>query len=237
MSDIIKENIISLKKSIEEVKSKFNINRKITLVAISKTFPPDDIKKVFDTGQIVFGESKVQEAENKIPLVNEYAEKMGKNINWHLVGHLQSNKAKNAVNLFSTIHSLDKKSTIKEVSKRAQDINKTIDIFIQVNTSGEESKYGCNPDYALDLSHYTLGKDNVNLVGFMTIAPFVSEETPIAKAFASLRELKEKVSHQLKIDIPYLSMGMTNDWEIAIREGATHLRIGSRIFGKRDYSK
>jgi hypothetical protein len=237
MPDIIKENIISLKKSIEEVKSKYNINSKITLVAISKTFPSEDIKKVFDTGQLVFGESKVQEAENKIPLVNEYSEKMGKKINWHLVGHLQSNKAKTAVNLFSTIHSLDKKSTIKEVSKRALVINKTIDIFIQVNTSGEESKYGCNPEHALDLSQYALGKDNVNLVGFMTIAPFVNEEAPIAKAFASLRELKEKVSSQLKVDLPYLSMGMTNDWEIALREGATHLRIGSRIFGKRNYSK
>ncbi len=236
MPNLIKENIKSLKEEIDKEIYINNIKRNITLVAVSKTFPSDDIITAFESGHLIYGESKVQESEEKIPIVNNYAEKKGKKIEWHLIGHLQSNKAKTAVQIFDAIHSLDKKSTIKEVSKRAKAIDKTINIFIQVNTTGEESKYGCPKEKALDLSKYAIEQDNINLVGYMTIAPFVKEEKPISTAFSTLRILRDDISVKLNRDIPYLSMGMTNDWKIALKEGATHLRIGSRIFGKRDYA-
>ncbi|MFW5799779.1 MAG: YggS family pyridoxal phosphate-dependent enzyme [Spirochaetota bacterium] len=231
----IKSNLQKTKDEINKVITKLNIKREITLIAISKTHPAEYVVSALNEGQIHFGENKVQEAEKKIELVNRLNKKNSKKIKWHLVGHLQSNKAKIAVKLFDMIHSLDKESTIKEVSKRAGHINKIIDILIQVNTTGEESKYGCSPDKVLSLCEKAQELEGVKLRGLMTIGPLGGSEKEVTKSFSDLRKLKEEVSSKLDIPLDVLSMGMSADWRIALREGATHLRIGSLIFGERNY--
>ncbi len=236
MENTVKENLTCIRNEIEEEIQKQSISREVTLIAVSKTFPQEDIISAYDIGQRVFGESKIQEAENKIPIVNNHSEKFGEKIKWHLIGHLQSNKAKKAVELFDVIHSLDKLSTIKEVDKRSKEAGKIMEILIQVNTTDEDSKSGCQPDEAMKLCENCLEFENIRLSGMMTIGPFGGDDSEIAKSFSSLRELRDKTESKLQIKMPYLSMGMTNDWKIALSEGATHLRIGSAIFGRRSYN-
>jgi hypothetical protein len=236
MSTEIKENLEKIKYELNEEIIKLNIKRDIVLIAVSKTFPVDDIISAYNYGHLEFGENKVQEAISKIETMKTYTQDKPKQPKWHLIGHLQSNKVKSAVNHFDMIHSLDKVSTIVELSKRAKEINKTMDILIQVNTSFEDSKSGCEPESALTICETCLELDNIRLRGLMTIAPFVDDEHQIAKSFSMLRELRDKISSKLKYPLEFLSMGMSSDWKIALREGATHLRIGSAIFGKRNYN-
>lgn len=234
----IKENLNELLSQINEEVYKYSIKREIILVAVSKTFPAEDIIIANEFGQTHFGENKIQESERKMERVNSILSEANKPVNylrWHFIGHLQSNKAKTAVKLFDTIHSLDKISTIKKVSKHAVDLNKKIDIMVQVNTSGEDSKYGCNPAVAVDICEKCLKLSNINLCGLMTIGPLTKNEKAIGESFRKLRKLRDGISDILNHPIPFLSMGMSSDWRIALREGATHLRIGSTIFGKRDY--
>jgi pyridoxal phosphate enzyme (YggS family) len=192
----------------------------VTLVAVSKTIEPERVETALATGQTLFGESRVQEAKAKIPLVSGRA-------HWHMIGHLQSNKAREAVTLFDVIHSVDSVKLAGELSKWAEHAGKTQVIFLEVNVSGESSKFGLKPE---DLES-TLTRINqlprLEVQGLMTIAPYAEEKEKARPYFRRLRELRDALR------LRDLSMGMTHDFEVAIEEGATLVRVGAAIFGER----
>ncbi|HXI85114.1 MAG TPA: YggS family pyridoxal phosphate-dependent enzyme [Verrucomicrobiae bacterium] len=192
----------------------------VTLVAVSKTIEPERVEAALAAGQALFGESRVQEAKAKIPLVSSRA-------HWHMIGHLQTNKARDAVGLFEVIHSVDSLKLAAELSKWAEHTGKTQVIFLEVNVSGEASKFGLKPE---DLES-TLSEINrlprLEVQGLMTIAPVADEVEKARPHFRRLRELRDALS------LRELSMGMTHDFEVAIEEGATMVRIGAAIFGER----
>ena len=226
----IKENFESILESA--VKAALSSGRKpddFKLLSVSKTYGPEIIQEAVDSGIFLFGENKVQEARDKIPLLNG-------NFDFHLIGHLQSNKAKDAVKLFSTIHSLDKISTAEKLDAEAAKINKTLDVLVQVNTSGEDSKSGVAPDFAEELCSQLILASNLKLTGLMTIGPAGGNIQDAVKSFAILRNLKDKINSSLSINMTELSMGMSGDYIEAIKEGTTIIRVGSAIFGKRDYT-
>ncbi len=200
--------------------------RSITIIAVSKTFPAQIIQEAIDNGITLFGENRVQEAKAKIPQLHG-------SFTFHLVGHLQSNKAKDAVKLFECIHSIDKLSTAIEVDKEAKKINKIQNILIEVNTSGEPSKFGVEPEKAFELCKGIMDLHNLNCIGLMTVGPLTDDRNRIRDAFKQLNLLKEDINQKLGISMQELSMGMSGDFDIAIEEGATMVRIGTAIFGQR----
>lgn len=198
----------------------------VGIVAVSKTFPVEDVQNAINAGIRVFGENRVQEARDKIPqLTGDFT--------FHLVGHLQSNKAKEAVKLFSLIHSVDSVSLAQKLSLEAAKLGGIQDILIQVNTSGEESKSGIEPAAATELAAAVITMENLRLRGLMTIGPLEGGETAARKSFVLLRELRDRISGAIGQPLPELSMGMSGDFEAAIEEGSTLVRIGSAIFGSR----
>ncbi|MGL4369980.1 MAG: YggS family pyridoxal phosphate-dependent enzyme, partial [Spirochaetota bacterium] len=154
----------------------------------------------------------------------------------HLIGHLQSNKARDAVRLFDLIHSIDKYETAEKVSQEALAAGKIQKILVQVNTSGEESKNGCTPDDTIEICKKISRLKNIQLMGLMTVGPLTDNEDSIRKAFSLLRTLRDKASAETGLPLNELSMGMSGDFRIAIEEGATMIRIGSAIFGNRTYT-
>jgi pyridoxal phosphate enzyme (YggS family) len=192
----------------------------ITLIAVSKTVEPQRVEEALSAGQAIFGESKLQEARAKIPLVPGRAR-------WHMIGHLQTNKARDAVALFDVIHSVDSVKLAEEVHTWAERAGKTQSILLEVNVSGEASKFGLKPE---DLKS-TVAEINrlprLDVQGLMTLAPFAEEAEKARPYFRRLRELGGALG------LRELSMGMTHDFEVAIEEGATMVRIGTGIFGER----
>jgi pyridoxal phosphate enzyme (YggS family) len=192
----------------------------IALIAVSKTVEPEGVEEALAAGQTVFGESKIQEARAKIPLVSGRA-------HWHMIGHLQTNKARDAVALFEVIHSVDSVKLAVELNKWAERAGKTQAILLEVNVSGEASKFGLKPE---DLKS-TVAEINqlprLETQGLMTIAPYVDEAEEARPCFRRLRKLRDGLG------LRELSMGMTHDVEVAIEEGATMVRIGTAIFGER----
>jgi len=227
--EFIRNNLKRLLDDIRNIKEKNNIKHDIKLVAVSKTFPVEYIKEAYNAGQKVFGENRVQEAEEKINILKNL------DIEWHLVGVLQKNKVNKAVPLFDLIHSIDSFELAQKVSKKAIDINKVQDILIQVNTSGESTKSGFKLDYSLirDEVAKILELKGVRVRGFMTIGPLTDDRDLIKNSFKQLREMRDSIQKELKVDLIELSMGMSSDYDIAILEGATIIRVGSLIFGKR----
>lgn len=203
----------------------------VTLVAVSKTFPAEDIRTALASGITLFGENKLQEAKRKIDELGHT------DAVFHLIGHLQSNKARDAVRLFDLIHSIDKLTTAEKVSAEAEKAGKRQKVLIEVHTSGEASKDGVAPQEAESLCRAVSGLSGIELKGLMTIAPFIDDEVLIRSSFRSLRILKETIENKLGILLPVLSMGMSGDYRIAVEEGATMVRVGTAIFGRRDYSK
>ena len=226
----IRENYDSVHESAQKAAVSAGRNPDdIRLLAVSKTYGADTVQDAIDSGIFLFGENKVQEARDKIPLLHG-------SFDFHLIGHLQSNKAKDAVKLFSTIHSLDKISTAEKLDIEAFKINKTIDVFVQVNTSGEDSKSGVEVELAEELCSQIMLAGNLKLTGLMTIGPAGGNIQDAVKSFVTLRNLKEKINSSLSINMTELSMGMSGDYIEAIKEGSTVIRVGSAIFGKRDYT-
>lgn len=227
----IKDNYASLKKDIKEISENCGRGKEeIKLIAVSKTFPAKDISELYDLGHRDFGENKVQELSEKEKELSD------KEIYWHLIGHLQTNKVKYVIDYVSLIHSVDSIKLALEIQKRAAQSSKLIDILIQVNTSGEESKYGIEPGKAFKLYSEIKSFENIRVRGLMTIGKFTDNEDEIRMNFRNLRSLYNEIKVNNK-DFKYLSMGMTSDYRIAIEEGSNMLRIGSAIFGDRDYSK
>ncbi len=199
----------------------------VTLVAVTKTHGPDVVRDAVDAGMSIFGENKVQEAAWKIPLSPGVAR-------WQLIGHLQSNKARQAVRLFETIHSVDSIKLFDTLEAAARQAGTRPEIYLEVNVSGEVSKYGLTPEaLPATIEHILSHGQALSLTGLMTMAPFDTDPEAARPHFARLRELRESMSRDFGLDLPHLSMGMTGDFEVAIEEGATDVRIGTALFGAR----
>lgn len=198
-------------------------------MAVSKTFPVEAIREGIEAGISIIGENRVQEAAGKYQLI-------GDRVQWHLVGHLQSNKARKAVEMFSLIHSIDSAGLAREVGRRASETGKVQEVLVEVNTSGEPQKYGVEPSRALELVKSLGDVQGIKVMGLMTVGPLTGDAAKIRKAFESLRKLFEEAG-RLGLDnvqMRYLSMGMSGDFELAVAEGSNMVRIGSAIFGSRE---
>jgi|SRR6056297_1047773 len=198
----------------------------IKLIAVSKTFPVSAIQEILETGHKIFGENKAQEIRDKMEVLQ------GEGAEWHFIGPLQKNKVKYVAGKTKLIHSVESEKIALEIDKRSANEGQVQDILIEVNVSGEESKHGLNPDDTQAFINTLQGYDNIRVTGFMTMAPYTDDEQVIRTTFKGLRVLRDKVQKDYP-QIVELSMGMTNDYKIAIQEGATILRIGSAIFGAR----
>ncbi len=207
--------------------------RDVTLIAVGKTKPASMIREAYDMGIRDFGENKVQELTAKY-------EELPKDIRWHMIGHLQSNKVKYIVDKVALIHSVDSLKLAKVIEKEAAKKGvEHIDILLEVNVSGEESKFGMTPDELLEQIDEFLALERVRVRGLMTIAPFTEDPEESRPHFRRLRQLSVDIQQQNRhnnIDVARLSMGMSGDFRIAIEEGASYVRIGTMIFGERDYS-
>lgn len=229
---MIKENLKYVEGRVEEACKRSGRNpQEVTLIAVSKTKPISDIKEAIAYGTLHFGENKVQE------LVIKY-EELPKNIVWHLIGHLQRNKVKNVVGKASLIHSVDSLRLAEEIDKEAKKNNLVQSILIEVNVADEESKFGVTIEECIPLIEEIAKLKNIAVKGLMTIAPFVENSEKNRKYFKCLKQLsvdiKTKNIDNVFMDV--LSMGMTGDYEVAIEEGATLVRVGTGIFGNRNYA-
>jgi hypothetical protein len=234
---IIRENLLRVMERIERAAQKVGRNpAEIKLVAVSKTVEVAKIKEAIEAGVSILGENYVQEAQKKIEEIGRPActERFGeaRSVAWHFIGHLQSNKAKYAVRLFDMIHSLDSISLAEELNRRAEKEGRTMNAMIEVNLSGEATKFGAEEARVFDIARRVLNLSYLSLVGLMTMPSYFDDPELSRPYYIRLRELKEKM---IKEGIPLreLSMGMSNDFEIAIEEGATFVRVGTAIFGER----
>ncbi len=235
---------MSIKENLEIIRYKINQAEKksgraegsVKLMAVSKFHPSEAVVEAFNANQFLFGENRVQEASEKFPpLIEAHPE-----IQVHMIGQLQSNKVKKAVTFASCIQSVDRFELLQEIEKQTAKLNRTIKILFEVHT-GEESKSGYESEAVLRESVEACAKGDFPHIipcGFMTMAPFTADEKLIRKSFITLRELSEKLrSDYTNLPLTELSMGMSGDFEIAIEEGSTLVRVGTAIFGERDYSK
>ena len=198
----------------------------VTLIAVSKTHPPEAIQLAADAGLLTFGENKVQEAKAKIPLCP------GK-LRWHFIGHLQSNKCRDAVELFCMIQSVDSLALAQELNKRCEAAAKTMPVLLEVNVAGEASKFGYPPERLLAELAALNALPRLEIHGLMTVPPYVTDPEKARPHFRCLRELKTACEQILGAPLPHLSMGMSGDFEVAIEEGATIVRVGTALFGER----
>ena len=200
----------------------------VRLLAVSKTFPAADIAEARETAsQFMFGENRVQELAEKAPVLPD-------DIQWHIIGHLQSNKAAKAAELAHWVHSVDSEKLLNKLQAGAEAANRTLNILLEVNWTGEESKSGIHgADEALRLAEMAVSCKNLNLRGLMTMAEFDATEARLRETFSGVRELRDRMERELGLTLPELSMGMSGDFREAILEGATIVRIGTAIFGRR----
>ena len=228
---MIAENLAHLRAKIEETCNRSDRKPdEVKLIAVSKYFGVDSIIEAKNCGLTDFGENRAQELTLKY-------EKLGNDVTWHFIGTLQKNKVKYAVNSAELIHSVDSLELVQEINYRAEKIGKVQNILLEVKTSEEETKSGLETENEiLSLVKRCSELNNVGLKGFMTMAPLTEDANIIRKSFRDLRNLKDQINNK-GYNLTELSMGMTSDFEIAIEEGATMIRIGSAIFGDRDYSK
>lgn len=238
------EQNISIKNNLEAIRNRIYAAEKksgrmqgsVKLMAVSKFHPAEAVKEAFEAGQLLFGENRVQEASEKFPsLIGSHPD-----IKVHMIGQLQSNKVKKALEFASCIQSVDRIELLKEIEKQCAKLNRSIDILFEYHT-GEESKSGYTTEEELRQTIEACIKGefpHINPKGFMTMAPFTNDEALIRKSFICLRELSEKIKNDYKeLSLTELSMGMSGDFEIAIEEGSTLVRVGTAIFGERDYTK
>lgn len=226
--------MINIEANIKIIKEKIKIaaeksgrkSDEITLVAISKRFPAEFIKAAVEHGITDIGESRLQEAGPKI-------DELGNIARWHLIGHLQTNKVKRVISLFDLIHSLDSLKLASEISRRAEPLDKKINCLIEVNSSGEDSKHGFNPDKVLEAIKIIKDFKFIDLCGLMTIGPNTNDSKSIRSAFVLTRKLFIEGQKIVGDSFSILSMGMSSDYELAIEEGSTMIRIGTGIFGDR----
>jgi pyridoxal phosphate enzyme (YggS family) len=222
---MIRDNILRVRERIFTVCSRLNLDvSQIVIVAVSKGRDIEQIGQAIDAGITDIGENRVQEAAAKY--------RNQRSVKWHLVGHLQTNKVKEALKVFDLIHSVDSLHLAEEIDRQAERINKVQDILLEVKTSEEPTKFGLKPEETIEVIKKISGFKNINIKGLMTIAPAVSNPKEARPYFRKLRELREEMLNLrlMTCDLPLLSMGMTDDFEIALEEGANMLRLGRVIF-------
>jgi pyridoxal phosphate enzyme (YggS family) len=227
---------MDLKKRLDNVKDRINKTalkcgrdpESIHLVAVSKTIPANRVREAIMAGVTTLGENYVQEARNKFNVLGTFP------VSWHFIGHLQSNKAKYAVRLFDLIHSVDSLKLARELNKQAKKVNKIQDVLIQINISKEPSKSGSDIENAANLIKDIVLFENLTVKGFMAMPPFFNNPEKARPYFTALRNLRDQIQKDFPgVVLNELSMGMTGDFEVAIEEGATFVRIGTAIFGER----
>ena len=223
----VAENLERVRAQIAEAAKKAGrAADEILLVAISKTHEAEKVRLAFDAGQQLFGESRVQEARAKIPLLPSSAR-------WHFVGRLQRNKVRHALPLFDLFHSVDSLELARDMNRIADEEGLRPRILLEVNVAGEGSKIGFAPETLRDQMETLLGLPRVTIEGLMTIPPLAPEAEASRRYFVALRELRDQFATKFQIELPQLSMGMTGDFVVAVEEGATLVRVGTAIFGKR----
>jgi len=223
---VIRENFLRVRERIERAAQRSKRDPKeIKLVAVSKTVEPARIQEAIEAGATLLGENYVQEAQKKI-------ETMGRLVAWHFIGHLQSNKAKAAVQLFDMVQSLDSVHLAEELNRRAVQANRVIGVLIEVNLAKEATKFGTDEERLFTLARKAKELDHLSLQGLMTMPPYFDSPEESRPYFIELRKWQERMERE-GIRIKELSMGMSNDFEIAIEEGATYVRVGTAIFGHR----
>ncbi len=228
---MIKENYLKTKELVEEAEKRSPFQQKVTLVAVSKTHPVPDLLEAYEAGARDFGENKVQELMEKIPAMPE-------DIRWHMIGHLQRNKVKYLIGKVFLIHSVDSLRLAEEISKESVKAGVVTDILIEVNIAQEETKFGTGREEAVELVRAASALPNIRVRGLMTIAPYTEDSEENRGYFRALKNLSIDIE-ALNIDntsMDFLSMGMSGDFIVAIEEGANFVRVGTNIFGQRNYS-
>ena len=223
----IADNLERVREQIAQAAAKAGrVADEIALVAITKTHPAERVREAIEAGQTLFGESRVQEARAKIP-------ELPSNVRWHFVGHLQKNKIRQALPLFEIIHSVDSLGLAQEMNRIADEEGMHPRVLLEVNVAGEGSKCGLSPDKLREQMEDLLALPRLSILGLMTIPPLAEEAEASRKYFVQLRELRDRLQTEFRVDFGQLSMGMTQDFPIAIEEGATLVRVGTAIFGER----
>ena len=228
---LITENLEQVREQIAGAAAKVGrAAGEIELVAIAKTHPAEKVREAIEAGQTLFGESRVQEARAKIP-------ELPSNLRWHFVGHLQKNKIRHALPLFEMIHSVDSLELAHEMNRIAEEQGMHPRVLLEVNVAGEGSKFGFSPDKLGDQMESLLALPRLSILGLMTIPPLSKEAEAPRKYFVQLRELRDRLQTEFHVDLAQLSMGMTEDFVVAVEEGATLVRVGTAIFGQRKKSE
>jgi pyridoxal phosphate enzyme (YggS family) len=224
----IAENLEAVRTVIAEAATRAGRDAdEIELVAVSKTHPPEAVSEALDAGQIIFGESRVQEARAKIPLLPGRAR-------WHFIGHLQRNKIRHALALgFELLHGIDSLEIARDVDRVAAEAGVFPHVLLEINVAGESSKFGFSPAKLLEQIEELLALQRLQIEGLMTIAPLAPAAEASRPHFAALRQLRDQLQTEFRVPLPRLSMGMSGDYAVAIEEGATLVRVGTSIFGTR----
>lgn len=229
---MLKDNLDNVRNTVRTACEKAGRDpSQVTIVAVSKTKPEKDILELYEAGHRDFGENYIQELRIK-------QENLPKDIRWHMIGHLQRNKVKYIAEYVHLIHSVDTYSLAETIEKEAAKHNRIIPILIEVNVGGEESKFGVQPEETEELVRKISILPHVHIEGFMTSAPFVEDPEDDREYFAKLRDLSVDIARKNidNVEVSVLSMGMSNDYAVATQEGSTMVRVGTSIFGERDYS-
>lgn len=223
----IAENLERVQEQIAEAAAKSGRSTDdVDLVAISKTHDAEKVREAIEAGQTLFGESRIQEARAKIP-------DLPSNLRWHFVGHLQKNKIRHALPLFELIHSIDSLALAQDIDRIAQEEGLHPRVLLEANVAGEGSKFGFKPETLRAEMESLLGLPRLSILGLMTIPPIADETEASRKHFVALRELRDQLESKFQVDLAQLSMGMTQDYAVAVEEGATLIRVGTAIFGER----
>jgi PLP dependent protein len=227
----IEENLARVREQIAVAAARAGrVKEEIELVAVSKTHPAEKVQAAFEAGQTLFGESRVQEARAKIPLLPS-------RLRWHFIGHLQKNKIRHALPLFELFHGIDSLAVAQEMHRIAEEEGVNPRVLLEVNLAGEASKHGFAPEELQRDLEPTLSLGRLTVEGLMTIPPLAPEAEASRHYFVALRELRDKLETEFNVRLPQLSMGMSGDFPIAIEEGATLVRVGTAIFGERSRRK
>src|ERR1700736_3264014 len=229
--DSIHENLERVREEIAQAAAKAGrAVDDIDLIAISKTHDAERVREAHEAGQQVFGESRVQEARAKIP-------ELPSSLRWHFVGHLQKNKIRHALPLFEMIHSVDSLALAEDINRIAEEDGLHPRVLLEVNVAGEGSKFGFTPEKLREDLENLLALPRLSILGLMTIPPIADEAETSRKHFVQLREVRDRLQTEFHVDLAQLSMGMTQDFAVAVEEGATLVRVGTAIFGERSRKK
>lgn len=229
---MIADNISSVEERIQAACARSGRFREdVTLICVTKTMPVSDLQQAYDAGQRSFGENRVQEINEKFP-------QLPRDIRWHMIGHLQRNKVRYLMDKAVMIHSVDSAALAQTISREAVRAGRVMDILLEVNAAGEESKFGLGYEDVLPLIREIAPLPGIRICGLMTVPPYTDDPETSRPFFKKLRELAVDIASQSidNVSMHILSMGMTGDFEVAIEEGATHIRVGTAIFGKRNYA-